>query len=155
MANTQTLKNQVEVYVRDRLEVKYSQPFTKRKLPVGHKQDGSAAMHEFDAVSADGSIVVGIKSSSGRTSGGRYPSGKVATAYQELYFLSLAKAERRILVLTNPELHKIFRKRSDGKVAPGLKLKLISLPPELEKQAQAVQRAASQEMSGSTDQEQA
>ena len=155
MANTQVLTNQVESYVRSKLKVKYGQPFTKRELPVGQKQDGSPATHEFDAVSADGRTVVGIKSSSGKTSGGRFPSGKVAAAYQEPYFLSLAQAERRILVLTNPEFHKIFSRHSDGKVAPGLKLKLIPLSPELGEQAQAVQRAASQEMSGSSDHEKA
>ena len=148
MANTQALKNQVEVYVREKLEQEFCQSFRKQKLPVGLKKDGSEAMHEFDAVSEDRSIVVGIKSSSGKTSGGRFPSGKVAAAYQELYFLSLSKAERRILLLTDPEFYEIFKKHSDGKIVPGLELMLVPLSPELGRQAQIVQQAASREMSG-------
>jgi hypothetical protein len=93
---------------------------------------------------------VGIKSSSGKISGGKYPSGKVASAYQELYFLSLVKAERRILVLTNPEFYEIFQSRSDGRLAPGLELMLVSLPPELREEAQTVQQEASQEMAAGT-----
>ncbi len=148
MADTRVLKNQVEAYVRSELARRFGQPFTKQVLVVGQRSDGSDATREFDAVSADGHIVAGIKSSSGKTSGGSHPSGKVATAYQELYFLSLAQAERRILVLTDPEFHEIFKRHSDGRLAHGLELLLIPLPPELKEQAQKVHGEASQEMSG-------
>jgi hypothetical protein len=146
MADTRILKKQVEPYVRKTLAERFGQPFEKRFLPVGQRADGSQAMHEFDAVSADGRIVAGIKSSSGKTSGGRHPSGKVAAAYKELYFLSLAKADRRILVLTNREFHEIFQRNSDGKLADGLELMLVSLSSELEERVQNTQKAASQEM---------
>lgn len=147
MADTRVLKNQVEPYVRKQLEEKFGQPFAKQFLPVGQRADGSQATHEFDAVSIDGRIVAGIKSSSGKTSGGRRPSGKIAAAYKELYFLSLVKAERRILVLTDPEFYRILESDCDGKLATGLELMLIPLPPELEKRVQAMREVASQEMS--------
>jgi len=150
MANTRFLKSEVERCVREQLKEKFGQPFDKRFLPVGQCADGSPATHEFDAVSADGRIVVGIKSSSGKTSGGRHPSGKIAAAYKELYFLSLMKAERRILALTDQEFYRILESECDGKLAPGLELMLIPLPPELAAQVQVVQEAASQEMSATT-----
>jgi len=150
MVDTRLLKSEVEQCVREQLKEKFGQPFVKRFLPVGRCADGSPATHEFDAVSADGRIVVGIKSSSGKTSGGRHPSGKIAAAYKELYFLSLVKAERRILVLTDREFYRILGNDCDGKLAPGLELMLIPLPPELEQQVQVVQEAASQEMSVTT-----
>jgi hypothetical protein len=135
VADTRVLKHQVEPYVRERLEAEFGQPFTQQFLPIGQRADGSPAMHEFDAVSADGRIVAGIKTSSGKTSGGRHPSGKIAAAYRELYFLSLVKAERRILALTDREFYRILGSECDGKLAPGLELMLIPLPPELEQQS--------------------
>ena len=147
MADTRVLKHRVEPFVREELEAEYGQPFNQQFLPVGRRADGSAAMHEFDAVSADRRIVAGIKSSSGKTSGGRRPSGKIASAYKELYFLSLVDADHRILVLTDPEFYRIMMSESDGKLAFGLELMLIELPPKLKEQVQAVHKAASQEMS--------
>jgi hypothetical protein len=144
------LKRQIEPYVRKQLEQEFGQSFEKQFLPIGRRADGSQATHEFDAVSADGRIVVGIKSSSGKTRGGKRPSGKIAGAYKELYFLSLVNAERRILVLTDPEFYRIFQSDCDGKLATGLELILIPLPPELEKRVQAMREAASQEMSAPT-----
>jgi hypothetical protein len=84
MANTHLLKAHVEPYVRQWLSEQYSQPFTAQFLELA----GCCGVHEFDAVSADGKIICGIKSSSGLTSRGKNPSGKIAGAYQELYFLA-------------------------------------------------------------------
>jgi hypothetical protein len=149
MTDTRILKRQVEDHVRKVLKEEISQTFVSRKLVIGRRPDGTLATHEFDAVSADGTIVAGIKSSSGKTSGGKHPSGKVAAAYQELYFLSLVgAAKRRILVLTDPEFHKIFEKHSGGRLGHGIELKLITLPPELSAEVQLVHKATSQEMTG-------
>jgi hypothetical protein len=148
VADTRLLKNQVESYIRGALEKEFGQRFTTQSLIVGKRADGSPACHEFDAVSADRRIVAGIKSSSGKTSSGRRPSGKIAAAYKELYFLSLAQAERRILVLSDPEFYKIMESDCDGRLAPGLELMLIPLSPELARQVQTVHTTASQEMSG-------
>jgi hypothetical protein len=147
VADTRLLKNQVERYVRGALEKEFGQQFTTQVLIVGKRSDGFPASHEFDAVSADGRIVAGIKSSSGKTSSGRRPSGKIAAAYKELYFLSLVDAERRILVLTDPEFYKIMENDCDGRLAPGLELMLIPLSLELASQVQTVHKTASQEMS--------
>lgn len=146
MANTRLLTNQVEDYIRTELARQFGQPFQKQFLPISQRLDGSQAMHEFDAVSADGTIVAGIKSASGKTGGGRRPAGKIASAYQELYFLSLVRAERRILVLTAPDFYEILRKDCDGKLAAGLELMLIELPPLLKAQVQVVQTIAREEM---------
>lgn len=148
MAQTQFLTRNVEEYVRQELERQFGQPFGKLHMPIDQRSDGLPATHEFDAVSADGQIVADIKSSTGKTSSGKYPSGKVAVAYKDLYFLSLVKAKRRILVLTDPDFYEIFESNSDGKLMPGLELMLVPLPPELQRQAQLVHQAASQEMSG-------
>ena len=87
MADTTFLKNEVEEYVRAQLKLEYATTFTSRMLQLV-----PGGMHEFDAVSADGRIVAGIKASSGLTSTGKNPSGKINSAVAELYYLSLVDA---------------------------------------------------------------
>ncbi len=148
MANTRQLTIDVENYVRGQLEQKFSQQFQKKKLLIGQQANGTPAYHEFDAVSADGSVICAIKSSSGRTGQGKYPSGKVAGAYKDLYFLLLVKAQRRILILTDPEFYEIFKRNSDGKFTDGLELMFVPLSLELAAKVQAVHIAAREEMAG-------
>lgn len=146
MANTRHLTIAVENYVRKQLTEKFGQPFSKKRLSIGYKANGQPTTREFDAVSEDGAIVADIKSSTGKTSGGKNPSGKVAAAYKDLYFLSLVKAPRRLLILTDPNFYAILQRNSDGKLAPGLELLHIPLSPDLADQVQAVQAVARKEM---------
>lgn len=142
MANTALMKSLVEPYVRKQLEEEHGQPFFQRFLPLP-----GAGQHEFDAVSEDGSIVTSIKSHSGKTSGGRRPGGKILSCYAELYYLAQIEAPTRFLILTNPDFFAIFERDSRGKLAPGLELKLIALPANIQEQVTEVTAAASQEMS--------
>jgi len=103
--------------------------------------------HEFDAVSDDGEVVASIKANSGLTSGGNYPTGKVATCLNEVYFLTLVKATRRLLVLTNPQFHAIFTHATSGQIAEGVEVQLVELPPEMQREVNGVTKLASQEMS--------
>ena len=59
---------------------------------------GQGKMHKFDLVSADRSIIVECKSYTW-TEGGNFPSGKIATLKEALFYFSLVKAERKILVM--------------------------------------------------------
>jgi hypothetical protein len=121
--------------------------FQKQRLRVGTKQDGSIAEHEFDAVSADGTIIAAIKASSGRTARNRNPSGKIKDAYAELLFLSLVQAPRKYLVLTDREFFEIFSKESDGKRPPGVELLHVALPEDLKRRVEVAKNAASDEVS--------
>ena len=84
----------------------------------------SPGSHEFDAVSDYDSIVAAIKGHSYMTSGGKLPSGKFDSLYRELYFLSLVKADKKLLVFTNEDLSPKRRTRpnravSDSKLNSG------------------------------------
>jgi hypothetical protein len=79
MANTSLLRREVEDYVRDVLAKRHDQHFKPRRLRLR-----SGGAHEFDAVSADGQIIVSIKSASGLTAGGKDPSGKIKDGIAEL-----------------------------------------------------------------------
>jgi hypothetical protein len=60
MANTAMLRYRVEPVIRKRLAEEFGQPFASRVLALP-----GGAQRAFDAVSADGSVVVSIKTSSG------------------------------------------------------------------------------------------
>lgn len=142
MADTTYLKYTVEEIVRNQLSEEFGQFFTAKRMKLL-----TGAMHEFTAVSEHNTIVAEIKSSGGRTAGGTLPAGKIKAAIAELYYLSLVNAHRRILVLTDPEFHAIMVKRMDGALAPGLELKLVKLPEDVQKEVRAIQNHASKEVS--------
>lgn len=141
MANTQYLKTIVEDELRGVLSQQYGVFFEKRviKLP----QEGT---HEFDAVSLDGKIVVSIKTASGKTSGGKNPSGKIKDIEAELYYLMLVDAEVKLLVITNSEFYELITRRLKGRLHPSIDLIYIRLSDETQQQVLNVQLASSLEM---------
>jgi hypothetical protein len=141
MANTALLRYKVEPYIRAQLEVEFGQPFRSKELPLP-----GGATREFDAVSDDSTVVVSIKTSSGLTSGGKRPSGKINSCTADLYYLSLLDAPIRRLVLTNPEFHKIFITVMRGAIAQGIDVVLVALPPELQAEVDGVIAEASSEI---------
>ncbi|HEV8492966.1 MAG TPA: hypothetical protein VGR76_11885, partial [Candidatus Angelobacter sp.] len=110
VANTNLIKSKIHPYVRNWLKDKYGFEFGKLALPL-RDCDGK---HEFDAVSSNRKIVAEIKTASGWTSGGKHPSGKRASAFEQLYFLSLAKADIKLLVITDAEFFEIMKGRTAG-----------------------------------------
>lgn len=144
MANTRYLTSAVEDAVGHRLSELYQTSFHRRRLRL---QTGGE--HEFDAVSDNGRIVASIKTASG--SGGRHPSGKVVNCFAELYFLSLVRARKRLLVLTSPEFHQLFAAVAVGKVASGVEIVHIPLSAETQARVSAVQAAAGGEVESVLD----
>ncbi len=130
MANTQVLKTSVEQFVRKWLAEKYKTSFedneTSIKLLTGGK-------HRFDAVSIDASIIAGIKANMERdpTSKRRIGTGTVKSAFTELYFLSLTKAKKKLLVLTDHGFFDIMKRMTEGKIWPDMELIYCPLPRDL------------------------
>lgn len=143
MANTSTATTLVGNYVRSELEAQYRMPFRKRQLQLA-----PGGMREFNAVSDDTRVVASIKYSGGRTSSGQSPAAKIQAGIAELYFLSLIDAERKLLILTTPEFHTLFREHMQDKIASGIDVVHLPLPAELQAQVATVHRIASAEMSG-------
>lgn len=132
MADTNFIKTEIEPVIGALLEERYGQPFKQESLPVGIKPDGTPRMHEFDAVSRDGTIVAGIKSSTGKTSGGRRPAAKIAEAYKEIYFLCLVHTGHKLLVLTDPDFYEILVPEFAGLLPPRSAIIHLALPPDLQ-----------------------
>ena len=145
MANTAILRYKVEPVIRERLKAEFGHDFTSRVLTLR-----GGAKREFDGVSADGTVVAAIKTSSGLTSGGNLPGGKINSCIADLYYLSLVEAPVRLLVLTNPEFHHIFLKRMVGAITEGVEVRLFPLDPELQAEVDEVVAAASKEMGPSS-----
>ena len=75
------------------------------------------------------------------------PVGKIRGAVAYLYFLSQARAQRRMLVLTDPDLHRFVLNEVEGALGDGLEILHVPLPPELAAKVRAVTSRASDEMS--------
>ncbi|MGH8923857.1 MAG: hypothetical protein ACRDWA_04330 [Acidimicrobiia bacterium] len=81
MANTRYLTTVVETWVRSQLDERFGQPFPNRRLRLLTGRE-----IKFDAVSADAAVVAAIKTSSGLTSGGNFPTGKVNSCIADLWY---------------------------------------------------------------------
>src|SRR5580658_3167693 len=103
MADTRFLRNEVELYVRNWLNAKFSTIFRSECLPLIHVR--SAALHELDAVSTDRRIVCAIKTASWMTGSGKRGTGKIHGVIAEVYFLDHVEADQKFLVLTDLEFH--------------------------------------------------
>ncbi len=74
------------------------------------------------------------------------PSGKIKDSIAELYYLSLVQAPRRLLVLTSAEFHEILTRTLSEKIAPGIEVVHIPLPPDVAAEVVRVQQVASVEV---------
>jgi hypothetical protein len=130
MADSSIFKTEVEPYIRQRLTEIYSCPFKPTAVSVQLTTGGD---HEFDAVSEDGTIIVGVKSNSGKTKSGRQASASVLACIAELYYLSLIRAQHRILVVTDEDMFKILERKitSGRQLAPGIQIEYVALSKDL------------------------
>ena len=147
MADTTIYKTKVEPFVRGWLSERFGVPFEPREIFLSGAQPPQR-QHGFDAVSLHGKIVAGINASSGKTSRGKHPAGKIHKAYQEVYFLSLIEAERKLLVLTDPDFFEIFSSETRGHLATSVEIVLCPLPPELKAEVDKVRTKATSEVGG-------
>ena len=142
MANTIKLKKPVEDFVRNWLTNKYNKQFfkndTELKLITGGK-------HRFDIVSQDLSIIGDIKSSTTRLNG-KVGVGTWKSVFMDLYYLSLVKADKKLMILTNKEFFKFFKNKSKGKIWPDTELLYCKLPDNLLKDISEVSKFARNEI---------
>lgn len=143
MADTSYIPANAQGYIRSELENIYGQKFTTMKLEVS-----PGGTRKFAAVSDDLSIVAEIKTSGGKTSTGKNPSGKINSAIVKLYYLSLLNIPKKLLILTNSEFYEIFTKKIDGFLVPGIEIRLMELPEWMENEIRKIQAEASKEVGG-------
>ena len=109
MADT-SVQVMVEGWVRrEWLPHRYGQPFSRGRVDLS-----SGGVFEFDAVSADGTIIANISTSGLKTATGNYGSGKVQKVRSDIFFLLLAKAARKVVLLTEPDMYQTMALRSSA-----------------------------------------
>lgn len=107
----------------------------------------SGGFFEFDAVSVNQRVVASISTSSGKTSGGKNPAGKIHKLRADMLFLTLVVAERRIILLTQSDMYAFCVKEAEGgRVPKSIEFMLAELPPELIGRLESARELASVEV---------
>ena len=142
MADT-TAHRQVQDWIADEwLPMRYGQPFAETEMPLA-----SGGVFNFDAVSEDRQILANVSTSRWKTAPGRYGSGKVHKIRSDIYFLLLAQARRRLIVLTEPDMHAWWLKEAaKGRVPTDIEFLHAVIPDDLDATLQAARRKASSEV---------
>lgn len=141
MANTNLLKD-IEHYVRHWCSKKYGIEFETNEKEI---QLVTGGIHRFDVVAKDGSVIAGVKTSTLRENG-RVGVGTIKSTFTELYFLSLVKANKRLMILTDQGYYTHFRKVSNAKVAEGIEIIYCPLPEEIERNIAIIHKNCREEI---------
>jgi hypothetical protein len=104
---------------------------------------------DFDAVSQDRKIAACISTSGGKTASGKHAVGKLLKLRSDMLFLLLAKEpDKRIIVLTEPDMLEVCSKeKAGGRVPQQIEFVLADLPEDLRKKLTQARKNASQEVS--------
>ena len=142
MADTR-VQVKVEDWVRrEWMPGRFGQRFSRERVDLT-----SGGVFDFDAVSADATIVANISTSGLKTEGGNYGSGKVQKVRSDIFFLLLAKADRKVVLLTEPDMYKRWLSEvQNGRVPDSIEFVHVEVPEELDLQLKASRRAASREV---------
>jgi len=109
MADTR-VQLEVEDWVRLHwMPAKFGQKFHHERVGLS-----AGGVFDFDAVSEDRNIVGTISTSGAKTASGKHAVGKLLKIRSDMLFLVMAKAQRRVVVLTERGTFDLCRKESEG-----------------------------------------
>ena len=122
---------------------KFGQKFHKRRIGLT-----SGGLFEFDAVSEDGKIVAVISTSGAKTASGGSATGKIHKIRSDMFFLLLAEAEQRVVVLTEQDMFQRWQQeKTGGRVPPEIELYLAKIPDEQRERLRSARKKAAREVS--------
>ena len=144
MADTR-IQLEVEDWVRRNwMPIHFGTKFTRDRMPLR-----SGGVFDFDAVSDDHSIVATISTSGSKTSGGKHAVGKILKLRSDMLFLTMVQAKRRVVVLTEQDMHRQCEKEvAGGRVPPEIEFVCAEIPDDLRLRLVAARSKASSEWSG-------
>ena len=144
MADTRAQKKAETWLLEHSLPEFFGTTFSGRKVVLAW--DGK---FEFDAVSADGSIVANVSTSSARTAGNKLATAKIQKIKCDtLYLLHARGAKKRVLVFTEADmLHHFEKEVRNGRFPKGVKLLHMALPEALQREVERARKVASDETS--------
>ena len=108
----------------------------------------SGGRFKFDAVDADEKIIASISTSAPKTAGGKPGSGKMHKLRADMLFLTMTTAQRRILILTERDMHeRCQREKDEGRTPQEIEFLHAPRPDNLARRIKASREAASKEVS--------
>lgn len=145
MADTR-VQREAEQWVRESwMPGRFARSFSRKRLKLS-----SGGEYDFDAVSNEHDIVATISTSGARTAAGKSGVGKLLRVRSDIYFLLLADIGRRVVVLTEKDMHeRCLLEQERGRVPRSIEFQHAELPVELRVRVQESRRAASKEVTPS------
>ena len=143
MADTH-VQLEVEDWIRRNwMPAQFGQKFHRDRLRLS-----SGGVFDFDAVSENGTIVANISTSGATTASGRRAVGKLLKIRSDMFFLLLAEVERRLVVLTEPDMLELCQEEKErGRVPSSIEFCVANIPDELAQRLRRARRKASREVS--------
>jgi len=133
MADTRFIKREVEPYIRKWLSRKF------RGIPVIEKSMGfQSGSHKFDGVSIDETIVASFLCNRPKTGAGNENTGAVRKALNDLQYLRLIKANKRLIVCTDKDFLALIKKRACRIGTDGIEFVFCPLPDSLRQRLEIV-----------------
>lgn len=121
----------------------FGQPFYRERMPLN-----SGGVFDFDAVSADKTIVASISTSGARTARGKHAVGKLMKLRSDMLFLLLSEAPRKVIVLCEPDMYALCqRELESGRAPKEIEFVHAPLPEELALKLLAARKVGSDEVS--------
>ena len=125
------------------MPARYGQRFSRERIPLT-----SGGVFYFDAVSADHNKIVAVISTSGsKTASGNPGVGKMNKIRSDIYFLFLASAERKLVLLTEQDMYARWVKEvENGRVPSSIEFVRVEIPAHLDLKLRASRQKASREV---------
>jgi len=146
MADTR-VQLEVEDWVRRNwMPKEFGQNFVRERIRLA-----PGGVFDFDAVSSDGKIVATISTSGATTASGKRAVGKLLKIRSDMFFLLLAAADRRIVVLTEEDMCDLCMSEVEaGRIPPAIEFAHAQIPDELDDRLRQSRKRASKEVSPQT-----
>ena len=121
----------------------FEQPFSKERVKLR-----SGGSFEFDAVSADKTLVANISTSGARTASGKHAVGKKMKLRPDIYFLLLTEASRKLIILCEADMHALCKREYDaGRIPKEIEFFHVALPATLASKLVVARKISSEEVS--------
>lgn len=142
MADTRA-QVEVEDWIRKSwLPDKFGQQFRRERLSLS-----AGGVFDFDAVFEDDRIVASISTSSRKTSSGKRGTGKLQKLRADMLFLTMVKADKKLIILTEHDMYEECRKeKKAGRVPLEIDFYLADLPSDLNTKLRGARERASREV---------
>src|SRR2546423_8375587 len=128
---------------REWMPTHFGQSFYRERISLN-----TGAVFDFNAVSADKTIVASISTSGARTASGKHAVGKLMKLRSDMLFLMLSEAPRKVMVLCESDMYALCqREHESGRVPKEIEFVHAPLPDELAAKLVAARKLSSEEVS--------